>query len=147
VGPSLDARHRVFTGRQSLLLSFGSGSNAALDMSPEPLIRGGLQAWIKSQPLGAARDTEERRADVLSYDPNGKNEKIVAIGLCNCAGITIQPATGLPWCVVIRVDSEDAKIATMKAAVNRGAIVSIVRRIKKWTWVSSGSATWVRQWR
>jgi glucose/arabinose dehydrogenase len=49
--------------------------------------------------LGATWDTEERRADVLSYDPDGKNEKIVAT-LRNCAGITIQPATGLPWCVV-----------------------------------------------
>jgi glucose/arabinose dehydrogenase len=37
---------------------------------------------------------------VLSFDPDGKNEKIVATGLRNCAGITIQPATGLPWCVV-----------------------------------------------
>jgi glucose/arabinose dehydrogenase len=49
---------------------------------------------------GAAWDTEERRADVLSYDPDGKNEKIVATGLRNCAGLTIQPATGLTWCVV-----------------------------------------------
>jgi glucose/arabinose dehydrogenase len=84
-------------GKQ-LLLSVGSGSNVALDMFPEP--KGGLQAWINSHPPGAAWDTEERRADVLSYDPDGKNEKIVATGLRNCAGITIQPATGLPWCVV-----------------------------------------------
>jgi glucose/arabinose dehydrogenase len=83
-----------------LLLSVGSGSNVALDMFPEPEIKGGLPAWIKSQPLGATWDTEERRADVLSYDPDGKNEKIVATGLRNCAGITIQPATGRPWCVV-----------------------------------------------
>jgi glucose/arabinose dehydrogenase len=83
-----------------LLLSVGSGSNAALDMFPEPEVKGGLQTWIKSEPLGAAWDTEERRADVLSYDPDGKNEKIVATGLRNCAGVTIQPATGLPWCVV-----------------------------------------------
>jgi glucose/arabinose dehydrogenase len=83
-----------------LLLSVGSGSNVALDMFSEPLIKGGLPAWIKSQQLGATWDTEERRADVLSYDPDGKNEKIVATGLRNCAGITIQPATGLPWCVV-----------------------------------------------
>ena len=81
-----------------LLLSVGSGSNVALDMFPEP--KGGLRTWIKSEPLGATWDTEERRADVLSYDPDGKNEKIVATGLRNCAGITIQPATGLPWCVV-----------------------------------------------
>jgi glucose/arabinose dehydrogenase len=83
-----------------LLLSVGSGSNVALDMFPEPEVKGGLQAWIKSEPLGAAWDTEERRADVLSYDPDGKNEKILATGLRNSAGITIQPATGLPWCVV-----------------------------------------------
>lgn len=83
-----------------LLLSVGSGSNVALDMFPEPEVKGGLQAWIKSEPLGAAWDTEERRADVLSYDPDGKNEKILATGLRNCAGIAIQPATGQPWCVV-----------------------------------------------
>ena len=83
-----------------LLLAVGSGSNVALDMFPEPEIKGGLQAWIKSAPLGAAWDTEMRRADLLSYDPDGKNEKIVATGLRNCAGVTIQPATGLPWCVV-----------------------------------------------
>jgi glucose/arabinose dehydrogenase len=83
-----------------LLLSVGSGSNVALDMFPEPEVKGGLQAWIKSEPLGAAWDTEERRADVLSYDPDGKNEKILATGLRNSAGITIQPATGLPSCVV-----------------------------------------------
>jgi glucose/arabinose dehydrogenase len=83
-----------------LLLSVGSGSNVALDMFPEPEVKGGLQAWIKSEPLGAAWDTEERRANLLSYDPEGKDEKILATGLRNCAGITIQPATGLPWCVV-----------------------------------------------
>jgi glucose/arabinose dehydrogenase len=83
-----------------LLLAVGSGSNVALDMFPQPLSKGGLQAWITNKPLGATWDTEERRADVLSFDPDGKNEKIVATGLRNCAGITIQPATGLPWCVV-----------------------------------------------
>src|SRR5262249_24598321 len=45
-------------------------------------------------------DTEERRAAVLSFDPDGKNEKILATGLRNCSGLTIQPATGQPWCVV-----------------------------------------------
>jgi glucose/arabinose dehydrogenase len=83
-----------------MLLSVGSGSNVALDMFPEPLIKGGLQAWTKTHPLGATWDTEERRADVLSFDPDGKNEKIVATGLRNCAGIAVQPSTGRPWCVV-----------------------------------------------
>jgi glucose/arabinose dehydrogenase len=52
-----------------------------------------------SKPLGAAWDTGDRCADVLFYDPDGKNEKIVATGLRNGAGVTIQPATGLLWCV------------------------------------------------
>jgi glucose/arabinose dehydrogenase len=94
-------RDIVFTPDGSrLLLSVGSGSNVAQDMSPQPRGKGGLQAWTASHPLGAAWDTEERRADVLSFDPNGKNEKILATGLRNCAGLTIQPETGRPWCVV-----------------------------------------------
>jgi hypothetical protein len=41
----------------------------------------------------------------------------------------------------------------VKAAIEHPAIViaddvhSLAKRIKRWTWVSSGSATWVRQWR
>ena len=46
-----------------LLLSVGSGSNVALDMFPEP--KGGLRTWIKSEPLGATWDTEERRRAVV----------------------------------------------------------------------------------
>lgn len=81
-------------------LAVGSGSNIALDMSPEPWVEGGLEAWKKEKPLGATWDTEERRADVISYDPDGKNEKIYATGLRNCSGMTIQPGTGALWCVV-----------------------------------------------
>ena len=91
-----------------LYLSVGSGSNVALDMFPEPHLTmhpepgavDGLEAWTKLKPLGAAWDTEELRADVLSFDPDGKNMKIVATGLRNCQGMTIQPATGQLWCAV-----------------------------------------------
>src|SRR5262245_13536407 len=83
-----------------MLLSVGSGSNVALDMSPEPEIKGGLASWKKTRPLGAAWDTEERRADVLSFTPEGQDEKIFATGLRNCVGLTIQPATGELWCAV-----------------------------------------------
>jgi glucose/arabinose dehydrogenase len=79
--------------------SVGSGSNIALDMFPMPLDQP-FEAWKKTHPLGAAWDTEERRADVLTFDPDGKNEKIFATGLRNCAGMTLQPATGRLWCVV-----------------------------------------------
>ena len=91
-----------------LYFSVGSGSNVALDMfpapqlteHPEPRIVSSVAEWAKLKPLGAAWDTEELRANVLSFDPNGKNMKIVATGLRNCAGITLQPATAQLWCVV-----------------------------------------------
>jgi glucose/arabinose dehydrogenase len=70
----------------------------ALDMRRQPM--GGLDAWTKTHPLGATWDTEERRAAVLAFDPNGKNERIFATGLRNCSGMTVQPATGQLWCVV-----------------------------------------------
>jgi glucose/arabinose dehydrogenase len=59
-----------------------------------------LEEWIATQPLGAAWDTEERRADVLSFAPDGSALHIVATGLRNCAGMTIQPETGKLWCAV-----------------------------------------------
>src|ERR1700704_924606 len=91
-----------------LFLSVGSGSNVALDMFPEPhwtMIPeprnvDGLAEWAKTKPLGAAWDTEELRADVLSFDPNGRNLTIIATGLRNCEGMTVQPITGQLWCVV-----------------------------------------------
>jgi glucose/arabinose dehydrogenase len=82
-----------------LYLAVGSGSNVGLDMSPEPR-EGGLEEWKKTQALGAAWDTEERRADVLAFDPDGKNERTFATGLRNCSGLTIQPGTENLWCVV-----------------------------------------------
>jgi glucose/arabinose dehydrogenase len=83
-----------------LLLDVGSGSNIALDMFPEPRVPGGLEGWNKTQPLGATWDTEERRANVLSYAPDGTDERVVATGIRNCTGLTIQPTTGQPWCAV-----------------------------------------------
>ena len=65
-----------------------------------PHVVHGLEEWIKTAPLGATWDTEERRADVLSFDPDGRNEQVFATGLRNCTGLTIQPATGQLWCVV-----------------------------------------------
>jgi glucose/arabinose dehydrogenase len=77
----------------------GSGSNIALDMFPMPLDQP-FEEWKRTHPLGAAWDTEERRADVLTFDPDGRNEKIFATGLRNCSGMAINPANGRLWCVV-----------------------------------------------
>ena len=92
----------------TLYFSVGSGSNVALDMFPapqvawypQPHIINDLAEWVKTKPLGSAWDTEELRANVLSFDPNGKNMKIVATGLRNCASMALQPITGQLWCVV-----------------------------------------------
>jgi glucose/arabinose dehydrogenase len=83
---------------KTMYLSVGSGSNIALDMSPEPM--GGLEEWNKSHPVGATWDTEEKRADVLAFDPDGKNERIFATGLRNCSGMTLEPTSQALWCVV-----------------------------------------------
>jgi glucose/arabinose dehydrogenase len=82
-----------------IFYSVGSGSNVALDMFPMPL-DAPFEEWKTSHPLGAAWDTEERRADVLSYDPDGRNETIVATGLRNCQGMAVHPTSGRVWCVV-----------------------------------------------
>jgi len=78
----------------------GSGSNVALDMSAAPLSAGGLDAWKRDQAVGAAWDTEERRAQVLSFTPEGGDERSFATGLRNCAGLAVHPATAALWCVV-----------------------------------------------
>lgn len=91
-----------------LFFSVGSSSNVAQDMfpephvvkDPEPRIINSLADWLKVRPAGAAWDTEELRANVLSFDPNGGTMRIVATGLRNCSGVTIQPTTGQLWCVV-----------------------------------------------
>ncbi|MER8429360.1 PQQ-dependent sugar dehydrogenase [Mesorhizobium caraganae] len=88
---------------KTLYVSVGSESNIAEGMGKEP--RGGLDAWIKSMPSGAAWGEEDGRADVLAFDVDGKNGRIVATGLRNCSGLTVQPATGALWCVVNERDS------------------------------------------
>jgi glucose/arabinose dehydrogenase len=40
---------------------------------------------------------ENRRADILEFDPMGKNEKIYASGIRNPVGLAIQPGTGTIW--------------------------------------------------
>lgn len=103
------ARDIVFSPDGNRLnFSVGSSSNVAQDMFPVPhLVRDplprivdGLAEWLKVRPAGAAWDTEELRANVLSFDPSGRDMKIVATGLRNCSGMAVQPVTAQLWCVV-----------------------------------------------
>jgi hypothetical protein len=85
-------RDIVFTpDNAQMLVAVGSGSNVGEGMGKPP---GG----IESQPLGAAWGYEAGRAAVLSFDPDGKNQKTFATGIRNCVGLTIQPGTSTPWC-------------------------------------------------
>jgi glucose/arabinose dehydrogenase len=86
---------------RTLYVSVGSGSN----IGEGTMKRKPPQGFLDSQPLGAAWDEEKDRADVLAFDPDGKNERIVATGLRNCSGMTLQPGTGELWCVVNERDA------------------------------------------
>jgi glucose/arabinose dehydrogenase len=48
---------------------------------------------------------EDRRADILEVDPDGKNERIYASGIRNAVGIAFHPKTGELWCSVNERDN------------------------------------------
>jgi hypothetical protein len=81
---------------KTMYVSVGSGSNVAEEMatlSPEA-----LQKWQSDHPLGATWGKETERADVLAFDPQGKNGRIFATGIRNCVGMAITPPDGTVWC-------------------------------------------------
>lgn len=82
----------------TLYVSVGSASNVAESAGRQPA--GGVEAWAEQQPLGAAWGSEENRAAVLAFDADGGNGRILATGLRNCSGMSVQPATGALWCAV-----------------------------------------------
>ncbi|GLH81852.1 sorbosone dehydrogenase [Bradyrhizobium sp. SSBR45G] len=89
-------RDVVFTrDDKRMLVSVGSAGNVGEALG-DPA--GGLTAWIKAHPLGAAWGGESDRAGVLAFDPDGRNQSLFATGIRNCVGLAIQPSTGLPWC-------------------------------------------------
>jgi glucose/arabinose dehydrogenase len=88
---------------KTMYLSVGSGSNVAEDIGKAP--EGGVAAWARDHALGEAWGSETGRAAVWSLTPEGKDKQVFATGLRNCAGMTIQPETGQPWCVVNERDN------------------------------------------
>ena len=81
---------------KTMYVSVGSGSNVAEDMARLTGVK--LQNFVTSHPLGAAWGGEASRADVLAFDPDGKNERIFASGIRNCVGMAIAPSTNTVWC-------------------------------------------------
>jgi glucose/arabinose dehydrogenase len=81
---------------QTMFVSVGSGTNVGEGM--EKVSGSALAAWQSGHPLGAAWGGEADRADVLAFDPDGKNKHIYATGIRNCVGMAIDPSNGTLWC-------------------------------------------------
>ena len=79
-----------------MYVSVGSGSNVAEDMAPRS--PDAVAAWQHDHALGAAWGTEQNRADVLVFTPDGKDGHPFATGIRNCVGLAVQPGTGTLWC-------------------------------------------------
>jgi glucose/arabinose dehydrogenase len=80
---------------KTMYVAVGSASNVAEQMGPRPA---DFAAFEKSHSPGSAWDREEWRANVLTYDPDGKNKKVFASGVRNCSGLAVQPGTGVVYC-------------------------------------------------
>jgi glucose/arabinose dehydrogenase len=78
-----------------MFVSVGSGSNVGEDIPR--LDPAALQKWVAENPLGAAWGNEAGRADVLVFDPAGKNRRIYATGIRNCVGMAVDSG-GTLWC-------------------------------------------------
>ncbi len=95
-GGSHTTRDIAFTADgKRMLVSVGSASNDGEGLGTPP---GGLELWSRQHALGAAWGYETHRAAVLSFDPDGKGQKIFASGIRNCVGLAIQPQSDTPWC-------------------------------------------------
>jgi glucose/arabinose dehydrogenase len=79
---------------KTMYVAVGSSGNIAQDMGPKPE----LVSYQNSHALGSAWDREEWRANVLAYDPDGKNKRVYASGIRNCSGLAVQPGTGTVYC-------------------------------------------------
>lgn len=81
---------------KTMYVSVGSASNAAESL--KRLDTADLQQWQSDHPLGAAWGYEMERADVLAFDPQGRNRRIFATGIRNCVGMAVEASSGTLWC-------------------------------------------------
>jgi glucose/arabinose dehydrogenase len=85
-----------------MFVSVGSGSNVAEGIGK--LDAAALATWNSQHPPGAAWGFETERADVLVFDPDGRNGRIFATGIRNCVGLAVTPNGDL-WCSTNERDS------------------------------------------
>jgi len=88
-------RDIVFSNDGSrMFVSVGSLTNDALKAGWMRMAK----QYLLQHALGTLSGSEERRADVLRFTPEGKSFGIFAAGLRNCVGMAINPTTGDLWC-------------------------------------------------
>ena len=117
---------------KTMYYSVGSGSNVGLDMTMKEQPPESVEKFAADHPLGVAWGEEEGRAAVLAFDPDGQNGRYVATGIRNCAGMTLQPATGDVWCAVNeRDDLGDNTPFDYATSVRQGAFYG-------WPWFYNG---------
>lgn len=75
-----------------MMISVGSRSNDAEGSDKAP------DGFIASHALGESWGSETDRADVLTFDPDGKRLGVFATGIRNCVGLAVHPKTGDLYC-------------------------------------------------
>jgi len=91
-GAGHSTRDIVFTkDGKRMLVSVGSAGNDAEGIKGSP-------SDAPKSALGASSGSENRRADVLVFNPDGTDEKIFATGIRNCVGLAVHPGTGDLYC-------------------------------------------------
>ena len=110
-----------------MLISVGSRSNDAEGIGSQ------VEGWIGSHLFGASWGGETDRADVLTFDPDGKRLGIFATGIRNCVGLAIQPTTGDLYCSTNERDGlGDNLVPDYVTRVREGAFYG-------WPWFYIGS--------
>ena len=79
-----------------MFLAVGSASNDGEGMGRKP--PGAIREIEAAGGVGAAWGPEDGRAAVLVFDPDGKNGRVFASGIRNCAGLAVAPGSGDVWC-------------------------------------------------
>ena len=79
-----------------MFVSVGSLSNDAEHFAHLPLPES-IQ-YAKIHGLGSVFGSEEHRADVLEFNPDGSGFRVFASGLRNCVGMAVNPTRGDLWC-------------------------------------------------
>jgi glucose/arabinose dehydrogenase len=125
-------RDLVFSNdRKRMFVSVGSAGNAGEAMRKRSAAE--IARWDAEHGLGAAWDGDTDRADVLVFDPNGKNGKVFASGLRNCVGLRTHPQTGDLWCSLNERDAlGDDLVPDFVTRVREGAFYG-------WPWYYIGA--------